>query len=224
MMPVFSPQLNRPVKSAAKPLEVAASYAPQMDVTSTRLANLKLLASRLRRRGHLTNKQIAVELDMSASFFSQLLGGKKMGDDVARKLEIAQALQHGWMDVQHPLKNPADGKFESIAEPEAEYDLSQSLRMEPEIIAASIKLVRLTFETLDFEHDPEEDGVPLAFAYEYLSKRRERVVTPENLVDFRRALSTKLMEQQKIEDTERTGISRSTGRSDRVTSQRSKTS
>ncbi len=192
-----------------------------MDVTTTRQANLKVLVESLRQRGHRTNKEIAVQLDMSASYMSQLLGGKKMGDDVARKLELAQDLSHGWMDVVQ-----GTGQRESlrVGESEVPYSASQSLRLQPETIAASIKLVRLTFEILEVEFDPEDDGVPLAFAYEYLSRRRETKVTPENLVDFRKALAAKLQEKESSEDNQRTGVTRGAGGSDRGQSQRRKAS
>ena len=65
---------------------------------------------------------------------------------------------------------------------------SQPAQLEPEILAAAIKLVRLTFEALETEHDQEADGVPTALAYAYLQKRQQRVVTGENVVDFMKAL------------------------------------
>jgi hypothetical protein len=65
---------------------------------------------------------------------------------------------------------------------------SQLAQPDPEILAAAIKLVRLTFEALETEHDQEADGVPTALAYAYLQKRQQRVVTGENVVDFMKAL------------------------------------
>jgi hypothetical protein len=65
---------------------------------------------------------------------------------------------------------------------------SQPAQLDPEILAAAIKLVRLTFKALKTEHDQEVDGVPTALAYAYLQKRQQRVVTGENVVDFMEAL------------------------------------
>lgn len=97
-MCVFSPQLNSNVKPLAKPSLAAGIYSFAMDVTEIRLRNLKRLETDLRAKFK-TQKSVAVQLDMSPSFLSQLIGGKKMGDEVARKIEDAQNLPHGYMDT-----------------------------------------------------------------------------------------------------------------------------
>lgn len=87
-----------------------ANYDPSMDVTEIRHKNLQHLEGQLKARLG-TQKAVAIALDMSPSFLSQLLGGKKLGDDVARKVEHAQDLVRGWMDrpqwpearVQEPI-------------------------------------------------------------------------------------------------------------------------
>jgi hypothetical protein len=156
-----------------------------MDIQAIRHQNLDLLVSRLRSEG--TQKNAALALDMSASFLSQLIGGKKMGDEVARKIEAAQTLPHGWMD-----RLQTEGASR-VQEPSAiPYSFSHRLRIDPEMIAAAIKLVRLSFENLDLVFDNEQDGVPLAFAYEYLLDREQRDVTAENLVDFSKKLAERL--------------------------------
>jgi transcriptional regulator with XRE-family HTH domain len=101
----------------------------------------------------------------------------------------------------------------SVAEPGAGYaPQSQSLRIDPATIAAATRLVRLTFENLSVEFDSEEDGTPIALAYEYLLARQQRVVTPENLVDFSKKLAERLREKT---DAQRDDGTRSASEGDR---------
>lgn len=188
-MDVFSPELNPPVKLTAKHRALAPSYSYGMDVTSTRQHNLRTLVDQLAAALG-TQKAVAIRLDMSPSYLNQLLGGKKMGDDVARKIERLGSLSHGWMDVAH------DGRTES-----ATNQASQPLRIDPEIIASALRLLRLTFSNLDIDDfDNELDGTPLAYAYEYLYRRGEVTVTPDNLIDFSKALADRLRERNGNEE------------------------
>lgn len=171
----------------AKQSRLAAGYAAAMDINDTRLANLQALVQGLTTQGR-TKKLAAVDLDMSASFLSQLLGGKKMGDDVARKLEVAQGLPYGWMDQPHT----------SVNEPGVAYSDSHPLRIDPETIAAALKLIRLTYQNLQKvglvvdDPDNEEDGTSVAHAYEYLFRRGQKSVTVDNVIDFSEILANKL--------------------------------
>lgn len=72
---------------------------------------------------------------------------------------------------------------------------SHFLRIDPETIAAAIKLVRLSFLNIGLEIDQEQNGLPLAYAYEFLMQRQEREVTAENVVAFRPLLERRLREQ-----------------------------
>ena len=181
-----------------------------MDVAAIRLANLKHLIDLLEKQppaGRL-RKDIAVDLDLSGSFLSQLVGGKKMGDDVARKIEQARRLPHGWMDQpQWP-----DGTHVQDADA-LPYGASHPLRIDPDTIAAAIKLVRLSFLNLGLEIDQEENGTPLVAAYEFLLARQERTVTAENLVAFKPRLEQRLKE--KADDAIRSRELANAGRSDR---------
>ncbi|MCI1124788.1 hypothetical protein [Stenotrophomonas maltophilia] len=69
---------------------------------------------------------------------------------------------------------------------------SQVLQIDPEILASAAKLVRLAFRELDTVHDPEEDGVPVALAYQYLARRQLAKVVPNNVVDFSKYLKKHL--------------------------------
>lgn len=189
-MGIFSPALNHCVKLVAKHGCLADSYACTMDVTSTRQRNLRTLVEGLS-ANLVTQKAVAIRLDMAPSYLNQLLGGKKMGDDVARKVERQANLPHGWMDVAHDSPDA-----ESVAN-----GASHSLRIDPEIIASALRLLRLTFANLDIDDfDNEQDGTPLAYAYEYLLKRGEQLVTPDNLIDFSKALAERLREKNGNEE------------------------
>lgn len=153
-----------------------------MDVTATRLRNLKVLVGRLTSDSR-TKKSVAVELDVAPSFLSQLLGGKKMGDDVARKLEAAAQLPHGWLDTPR-----------SVGESDSPPYSSHPERLSPEILAAALKLMRLACQNLELPFDPEtpEDAGLVLLAGDYLFDRKEQSVTVDNVVDFTRRLREKV--------------------------------
>lgn len=178
-----------------------------MDAITARHLNLQALVATLKPQLG-TQKAIAIQLDMAPSYLNQLLNGKKMGDDVARKIERAAGLSHGWLD--QPRSDDADTGAAAG---------SQDLRIDPEIIASAIRLVRLTFANLgidDFSN--EEDGTPLAYAYEYLYQRGEATVTPDNLIDFSKALAQRLREKdgEAEEGAPSRGDTRSIGPGDRA--------
>ncbi|HDS1303543.1 TPA: hypothetical protein QEK28_000341 [Stenotrophomonas maltophilia] len=182
---VFSPELNPIVKLTAKQRCLATSYASRMDAITARHLNLQALVATLKPQLG-TQKAIAIHLDMAPSYLNQLLSGKKLGDDAARKIERAAGLSHGWLDQPRSEDAAADAAAAG----------SQDLRIDPEIIASAIRLVRLTFANLgidDFSN--EDDGTPLAYAYEYLYQRGEATVTPDNLIDFSKALAQRLREK-----------------------------
>jgi hypothetical protein len=78
-----------------------------MDVVEIRHRNLLALLNELDGRGATRAKDQAQRLGgMSPSFLSQLKGGKKMGDDVARKIETSVSKPHGWMDQPQWTSDP----------------------------------------------------------------------------------------------------------------------
>jgi len=178
-----------------------------MDAITARHLNLQALVATLKPQLG-TQKAIAIHLDMAPSYLNQLLSGKKLGDDVARKIERAAGLSHGWLDQPRSEDSAANAAAGS-----------QDLRIDPEIIASAIRLVRLTFANLgidDFSN--EEDGTPLAYAYEYLYSRGEATVTPDNLIDFSKALAQRLREKdgEPEEGAPSRGDTRSIGTGDRA--------
>lgn len=176
------------------------------DIYGIRKANLLALAESLKTaRPALLQQDIALALDLSPAHFSQLKGGAIMGDDVARKIEVAQRLPYAWMDNIH------ESTAKRIAEPALPY-VSQGLRISSETIAAALKLVRLAFLQREEIIDQEVNGEPLSYAYEFLMARREREVTAENVVEF--GLALKRRKTGENEDAP-SGNHGSTGGSDR---------
>jgi transcriptional regulator with XRE-family HTH domain len=148
-----------------------------MDVFDIRTENLRLLVHEIvRRRPGRKQKDLATDLGMSPSYLSQLMTGKKMGEDVARKIEAARHLEHGWMDHRQAVPR--------VAEDRPAYG-SQPLRIDPETIAAALQLVRLSFLNLSLEINQEENGTPLALAYDFLIERGERAISVDNLLEFK---------------------------------------
>jgi hypothetical protein len=121
-----------------------------MDATEIRHRNLLVLISTLEGRGVTKNKDQAQQMGaLGASYLSQLKGGKKMGDDTARKIETAMRKPRGWMDS-------AQWEHEKTA-PESH---SQSVRFDPEIVrdvarALQEVFAELGYEPFDLAHDAE---------------------------------------------------------------------
>ena len=185
------------------------------DIYGIRRANFaELVAGIKARRPGLREQDVASELDLGASHYSQIKSGKIIGDDVARKIEVALNLEYGWMD-QARREEANDPLFDELAaaffvrEPlpnPSTYAPSHSLRIDPDTISAALKLVRLAFLNRDEEIDQEVNGEPLAHAYEFLIRRKEQAVTPENVIEFSRILKRR---QQGELDAAQTGDDRS---------------
>ena len=77
---------------------------------------------------------------------------------------------------------------------------SHQMGLDPEILSAAIKLVRLTFTILGVDHDPESDGVPTALAYRYLISRQERSVSGDVLIDFSQYLKRRMQEAEQNDE------------------------
>lgn len=161
-----------------------------MDIGGIRLGNLKYLVKSLQGAA-LSRRQrdIALDLDISASYLSQLLGGKKMGDDVARKLEAVRNLPRGWMDQR---QWPENGIKESAA---PAYTAPLVIGISPQLLAAAHQLVRRAGEALALQFNPEtEDGAAeILIGCGYLKGRKEWTVTLDNLVEFTKLMRTRRM-------------------------------
>jgi hypothetical protein len=82
-------------------LMLACTDTPGMDVKEIRRLQLARL---LRERGD--QRQLAVDSETDESYLSQVRQGKRpMGDDLARRIEKARRLPHGWMD-KVPTERP----------------------------------------------------------------------------------------------------------------------
>lgn len=177
-----------------------------LDIYAIRKANLLALSEGMKQHSpKLREQDVALALDLSPSFYSQLKGDKAMGDDVARKIEAARNLPPAWMDNVH------DGSDNRVGESVSHYR-SHPLRIDAETISAALKLVRLAFRQRDQEIDQEINGEPLAYAYEFLIARNETTATAENVIEFSRALNRR---QQGVSDEVSTGVDGSAGGSNR---------
>lgn len=145
--------------------------------------------------GYTVPKQAADAAGITPAALYQLENGttRSLRAETAEKLAaIYPAFRIGWLiSGSEPKFNPAMG----VKDSQARYAASQSLRIDPDTIAAAIKLVRLSFLNLGLEIDQELNGLPLAVAYEFLMQRDERGVTGENVVAFGPVLARKLKEQ-----------------------------
>jgi transcriptional regulator with XRE-family HTH domain len=168
----------------------------------------------LRTEAGLTLEQMGDIAGTSKQYVSQLEKG-------ANKVPSGQMLS-AWslkfgVDIQWLITGKGARSASVVREPSAEYE-SHAVQIDPEILAAAIKLIRLTFRHLEVAHDPEEDGVPTALAYQYLLARQQKSVSVSNVVDFGTYLR-KSLEGSGDEGTTGTG---STGEGHRGTGQRRK--
>ncbi|WP_019304061.1 S24 family peptidase [Xanthomonas oryzae] len=87
-----------------------------MDIADIRLENLRLVIDQLIEQGFKTRKEQAQRLgDFSSSYLSQLLAGKPIGREVARKISLVMDRDTGWMDRPHAPSSQADS---SVSETE----------------------------------------------------------------------------------------------------------
>lgn len=160
----------------------------------------------------MTKKDVAISFDLAPSFLSQLYAGKKMGDDVARKLELVIGLPHGWMDVAHGAIRAEEPVVFSGPDTAAPYLPSRALRPTAATLASAITLTSHACSNLDLPFDPTDvgDAELVLLAVDYLQARAESEVTVSNVVDFTQRLRQKIR-GMKSEDG--TGSIGSTGRS-----------
>ena len=174
----------------------------------------RLLRARLE-SGYAKRSPAARKIGISASALSQLEDGRSQ----AMKWDTIQGLattypkfRIEWLvEGEEPVYRP--GAVPGEEDLQAAY---HSLRIDPDTIAASIKLVRLSFLNLGLQIDQEQNGLPLAFAYEYLIERDESEVTADNVVDFSKRLAERLRGDDGA--PEPTGNDRGAGAGHRVAS------
>jgi SOS-response transcriptional repressor LexA len=84
-----------------------------MDIKEIRKLNLSHLL-----RSSKKNKRVFAEyVGTDPAYISQLMSEKiarSMGDELARKIESAFGLQHGWMDVSHATEERAHYQFDPV--------------------------------------------------------------------------------------------------------------
>lgn len=68
-----------------------------MDINEIRLNNLLILIERFR-----TDKEFCEAVGISATYLPQVKAGtKRLGEVIARRIENAMGLEHGWLDQVH---------------------------------------------------------------------------------------------------------------------------
>lgn len=166
------------------------------DIYAIRLKNLNaLLASR--EIADLPQKDQALALDQGPSMLSQLKAGKRIGDEVARKIEAARKLPAHWMDNVHGAQ------------------ASQVGRLDPDIVRQAFQLLRDSYadggKTFDIEAEPDL----FATVYERFAKANGKPASAE-LVRIGQVIEKRQVEVQG-DGQERVG---GTGRTDSATRQK----
>jgi len=101
-----------------------------MDVNEIRHRNLLYLVEKLRARGVIRNIDAAQALGgLGASYLSQLKGGKKLGEDTARKIERANYKPPGWMD--RPQWDSATGGVADSTDDDLEDPIGRLMKLLP---------------------------------------------------------------------------------------------
>jgi transcriptional regulator with XRE-family HTH domain len=174
------------------------AYASTLTSGTPKLAYMGKLADRLiearEGSGFSAVKPAAEKAGITPSALYQLEDGttKSLRAETAQKLAgVYPRYRIEWL-----ITGEGPKLIDRVNESVAAYGASHLLRIDPETIAAAIKLVRLSFLNLGLEIDQEENGIPLAYAYEFLLQRQERSVTAENVVAFRPMLERRLREQE----------------------------
>lgn len=142
-------------------------------------------------------KHAAEQAGITPSALYQLESGKtrSLAGDTAEKLgRVYTKYRVEWLISGRGRPTHAEVGEKGVSEPPSPSYASQPLGIDPAILSASIKLVRMACEQLDVDYDPEQDAGIIALGYSYLYARSQRAVTPENLVDFTKRLRKRLSE------------------------------
>lgn len=163
-MNIFSQQLTTIVKPPANQGLLAESYPFHMDVIEIRHRNLLALVADMEARGVKKRMVQAQRLgELGTSYLSQLLGGKKMGDDTARKVDAALGKPKGWIDQPQwsGSVEPISNGGEIVA-----YPTAQQLRWVPIRGIAAVDKDGFWFDLdgSDAETYPFPTNDPLAYA------------------------------------------------------------
>lgn len=106
-----------------------------MDIYDFRHANLMALVNGYLERG-LRMKEIAQALGgMNSSHLSQLKAGKRIGDEVARKIEAAVGLKPGSMDMPRARSGEEQHRSAHKVEEQASYYITEEVPLTPRELA-----------------------------------------------------------------------------------------
>lgn len=136
-------------------------------------------------------KPAADRAGITPSALYQLESGKTraLAGDTAEKLaSIYPAFRIEWL-----ISGSGPAMRNRVAEEQVTY-ASQVSRWDPEILAASIRLVRKACDLLEVSFDPETptDAALVLLGGAYLIERSEREVNADNVVDFTKRLRDRM--------------------------------
>lgn len=132
-----------------------------MDVIETRHTNLLALIRALELKGITKRKDQAQRLGgLGSSYLSQLIRGKKMGEDVARKIEGEAGQARGWMDQNH--SSLAQDSLPTVVDPPTIEGLMEEMR--PRLQRAPPHIRDLIGQSLLRYANHPEDGRSIAQA------------------------------------------------------------
>jgi hypothetical protein len=159
------------------------------DIYAIRLANLNKLLKEPELAA-LRQREQAIQLNMGSSMLSQLTAGKKMGDDVARKIEVARKLPENWMDNVHG-------------------EMSQPARLDPAMLGLSIKALTIVEERRGVKFDPVAQPERVVQAYAMCAEIKGEP-TEADLIDLGAKIAQALEANQGVaedgrEETEHIG-------------------
>lgn len=174
---------------AQNPFSETRANVPYMETFKQRMKRIRVRAG-YRSQGEAADA-IGCERGTVSMWEAPSSNVKKVSSDLLFDTARAYKVRPDWIN---DLRSNDDGypwpprRIDEDHTPRSEEGESQSAQLDPEILAAAIKLIRLTFEALGVEHNQEDDAEPTALAYAYLLKRSNKTLSGENVVDFMKAL------------------------------------
>lgn len=153
-----------------------------MDVIEIRHRNLLVLLTALEKRGIKLRHAQAQQLGgLGSSYLSQLRGGKTMGEETARKIEVAMGKPYGWLDM--PRWEAEDIQWEALNT--ALPSESQSMRLDVSMIAETVKALRIHEERHGRHFSMEtEEGAALFVHWYAIRQKLPAVDVLDNLIEL----------------------------------------
>ena len=174
-----------------------------MDISEIRHSNVRLLVRHLdeadgkqgSRAGGLT--KLAAKLGKASgqvAHFASENPIKKIGDQIAREIEVAFGLEHGWMDWLQDRPETA------------QLSRSQSVRLDPLMIAETHQALREVYEEAGRVYRIEDEPARFVRVYELRASLSDKP-SQDEWIQFGRKLAAVMVPQGAVEDGQRSGES-----------------